>query len=106
MKPISELVNDREACDRIAELIMNSPCKNVQVGEAEAGLVFRIHTDTGYYTPMFLFWDGTVTLQYEVYWPTFNPFAFVALMNELGYGPDPATTSSLPSEYTPPHTGS
>lgn len=78
MKPISELVNDREACERIAGFFLTGEYRGVLHNGDRIRIKGRFEmveiSENGYvFAP----------LVREYY----NPFAFVALMNELGYGP-------------------
>lgn len=87
MKPISELVNDREACERIVS-IFTMPGTVERVSFAPTfrfggyvsieTIAFEIQV---YSEGHLIILDGEDTVPY-------NPFAFVSLMNELGYGPE------------------
>lgn len=98
MKPISELVNDREACERIFSELTGGELVEVFTEPDHVELYGIMET----YGPgsTYIYFDGV----YET--PVGRPKMIELILQELGYGPDPATTSSLPSEYTPPHTGS
>lgn len=93
MKPISELVNDRKACERIfrfffgkrmlkeVKLLVNEEAKKEQVLLVAPGKIY------GRKTVVKIRQNGSVSQAYEM---EYNPFAFVALMNELGYRPTEA----------------
>lgn len=78
MKPVRELINDREACERIAEFFLTGEYRGV----LHNGDRIRINGRFGMVE---------ISENGYVFAPParedYNPFDFIALMNELGYSP-------------------
>ena len=91
MKPISEIVNDREACERIGKYLLGADA-SLTSATVRRG---RVEMDFGPYEWLSIRLDGLINSHDGMSVP--NPFAFVALMNELGYGPE-GNTIQVPRE--------
>lgn len=82
MKPISELVNDRDACERIGKYLLGADA-SLTSATVRRG---RVEMEFGQFEWVSIRLDGRMNSHDGISVP--NPFAFVALMNELGYGPE------------------
>lgn len=93
MKPISELVNDREACERIWQFFSENKFEFVGSRQSDStkGMCIVLHGVDRDRNPVeFGIYDDFITDVFIAFTSGIDDKAdpaFIALMNDLGYGP-------------------